>query len=70
MKLLNHPKSEPKSFHASGRNNTNSQTKTKTTMLKLRLCNYSDAYIHNKGAIKTTDEGADAPAIKVYERNK
>ena len=55
---------------ASGKNSTNSQTKTKTTMLKLRLCNYSDAYIHNKGAIKTTSEGADAPAIKVYERNK
>ena len=69
------PKIRTKTFFeinndASGRNNTNSQTKTKTTVLKLRLCNYSDIYIHNKGAIKTTDEGADAPAIKVYERNK
>ena len=34
-----------------GTNNTNSQIKFKTTMLKSSLCDYSDAYIPVKGTI-------------------
>ena len=38
----------------------------KTTMLKLSFCDYNDAYILNKGTIKTTG-GGDNAAMK--ERN-
>ena len=46
-----------------GTNNTNSQTKFKTSMLKLSLCDYSDVYIFVKGIISdknTSSTGADA----------
>ena len=33
--------------------NTNSQTKFKTSMLKLGLCNYIDVYIHVNEIIRT-----------------
>ena len=37
-----------------------SQIKSKTTMLKFSLCDYSDAYILVKGKITTTGAGDDA----------
>ena len=39
--------------------NTNSQIKFKTSMLKSRLCNYSDAYIHVKGTMSMTKQEGD-----------
>ena len=38
---------------------TNSQIKFKSLMLKLRLCDYSDAYILVKGTIANTRQSAD-----------
>ena len=49
--------------------NTNCQTKVKTTMLNSDSCNYSDAYIHLKGK-KITGAGADATARQADEINK
>ena len=46
-----------------GTNDVNSQIKFKTTMLKSRLCDYSDAYILVKGIIianNTSASDADA----------
>ena len=47
-----------------GRDNTRSQTKLRTTMLKSNLCDYSEAYILVKGAITITGrkERADVSA--------
>ena len=39
-------------------------------MLKSSLCNYSDAYILDKGRITITTAGADAAARQAYQRNK
>ena len=50
--------------------NVNSQIKFKTTMLKFRLCDYSDAYIHVKGKITIVGEGDDAAARQADERDK
>ena len=41
-----------------GRYNVNSQIKFKTTMLKSRLCDYSDAYILVKGTINVNNTAA------------
>ena len=53
-----------------GTYNVNSQTKFKTTMLKSRLCDYSDAYILVKGTITIVGAGADAAARQADERDK
>ena len=53
-----------------GTYNENSQLKFKTTMLKSRLCDYSDAYIFVKGKIAITKAGDDAAARQVDERDK
>ena len=43
-----------------GTYNRKDQIKFKTAMLKQKLCDYSDAYIVVKGAIKSTGQGSDA----------
>ena len=53
-----------------GTYNANSQIKSKTTMLRSSLCDYSDAYILVKGKIKIKGEGADAAAKQADERDK
>ena len=50
--------------------NVNSQIKFKTTMLKFRLCDYSDAHILVKGKIKITGAGVDPAARQADERDK
>ena len=50
--------------------NTNSDIKFKTTILKSRLCDYSDAYILVKGRIIITGAGDDAAAKQEDGRNK
>ena len=50
--------------------NTNSGIRFKTTMLKSRLCDYSDAYMFVKGTITITGAGDDAAAKQADERNK
>ena len=42
--------------------NVNSQIKFKTTMLKSSLCDYSDAYVHVKGAVTVNNTVAAAAA--------
>ena len=54
---------------AHGTCNTNSQIKFKGIMLKLSLCDYSDAYILIKGVIRITRAGADATARQVDGKN-
>ena len=53
-----------------GTYNVNGQIKFKTTMLKSRLCDYSDAYIFVKGIKIITRAGADAAARQADERDK
>ena len=53
-----------------GTYNTISQIKFKTTMLKLSLCDYSDACRLVKGTITLVAEGAEAAAIEADENNK
>ena len=50
--------------------NVNSQMKSKTTMLKSSLCDYSGAYILDKGKITVTVAGDDAAARQGDERDK
>ena len=45
-----------------GMNNTNSQIKFKTSMLRSILCDYSDTYILASGTIGITGAGADEAA--------
>ena len=47
---------------ARGRNNTNSQIKFKTSVLKSILCDYNDAYICLKDTIKVPNTEAAAAA--------
>ena len=54
---------------ACGTQNTNSQIKFKNTMLKSRLCDYSDSYILVKGTITITRAGTDAAARQADETN-
>ena len=42
----------------------------KTSMLKLKLCNYSDAYILVKGTITVTGAGANDDTKGIDEGNK
>ena len=49
---------------------TNSQTKSKTSMLKSSLCGYSDAYILANGPRKIKGGGEDQKARQLDERNK
>ena len=49
---------------------TNSDIRFKTTMLKSILCDYSDAYILDKGTITITGEGVDAAAGHADARDK
>ena len=53
-----------------GTYNVNSQIKSKTTVLKSSLCDYSDGYILVKGTITITGAGADAAARQADERDK
>ena len=53
-----------------GPNNTNSDIRFKTTVLKSSLCDYSDAYMLVKGRITITGAGDDAAARQADERNK
>ena len=53
-----------------GTYNVNGQIKFKTTMLKSRLCDYSNAYIFVKGIKIITRAGADAAARQADERDK
>ena len=50
--------------------NTNSQIKFKTSMLKLSLCNYSDASILVSGTTTITGVGHVAVARQAGKRNK
>lgn len=50
-----------------GTHNPNNQIKFKTTMLK--LCDYSDAYIHVNGSITVVGYEADAAAIEADRNN-
>ena len=49
---------------------TNSEIKFKTSMLKLGLCNYSDAYLLVNETITITRGQDDAAARQADERNK
>ena len=50
--------------------NVNSQIKFKTTMLKSRIYNHSDAYILAKGKITIAGAGDNAAARQADERDK
>ena len=49
---------------------TDSDIKSKTTMLRSNLCDYADAYILVKGTITITGAGDDDAAKRLDERNK
>ena len=51
-----------------GAYNVNSQIKLKTTMLKSRLCDYSDAYILVKGTISVNNTAAAGAAVNNINR--
>ena len=53
-----------------GEHITNSQIKSKTSMIKSSLCNYSNAYQLRSGTITITGVGDDAAARKANKRNK
>ena len=53
-----------------GMNNTNSQMKFKTSMLRSSLCDYSDGYILVSGTITITGAANDDAARWLDERNK
>ena len=50
--------------------NTNSQIKIKTTTLKSRLCDYSDAYILVKGTINLVEQEATAATVQANRNCK
>ena len=52
-----------------GTNNTNSQIKFKTSMLRSCLCDYSDTYILVSGTITITGAGSDDAEKRLDERN-
>ena len=52
-----------------GTNNTNSQIKFKTSMLRSSLCDYSDVYILVSGTITIIGAGSDDAAKRLNERN-
>ena len=78
--LIDNASNEPSKFRlknwveindeSRGTYNINSQIKFQTTMLKSRLCDYSDAYILVKGKITITGRGADAAARQADEKDK
>ena len=51
-------------------NNTSSQIKFKTSMVKSSLCDYSDAYILVNGTVTIAGAGNDDDARESNERNK
>ena len=51
-------------------NYTNSDIRSKTTMLRSNLCDYADSYILVKGTITITGAGDDAAARRADESNK
>ena len=53
-----------------GTNNTISQTKFKTSVLRTSLCDYSNAYILVSGTITITGAGNDDAARRLDERDK
>ena len=53
-----------------GTYNDDKQIRSKTTMLKSGLCDYSDAYILAKGKITVMGAGADLAARQADERDK
>ena len=54
---------------ARGTYNANSQTETKTTMLKLSLCDYSDIYLLRIANITVTDANENNTNKKVIFEN-
>ena len=56
--------------HSRGTYNNNSQIKFETSMLKWRLCDYSDAYILVSGTITITGARNDDAVRRLDERNK
>ena len=80
MHLLDNTPDQPTKFRTKnwfeindgsrGTFNTNSQIKFITSMLRSRLCDYSDAYILVSGTITITGAGADDAAKRLDERNK
>ena len=57
------------SFHHCEKNHVNSQIKFKTTMLKSKLCDYSDAYILVKETISVNNTAAQGVAVN-YNNKK
>ena len=55
---------------ARGPYSKDSQIKFKTSLLKLSLCDYSDAYVLVSGTIAIDGAGADDAAKRFHERNK
>ena len=55
---------------ATGIRSLNSQIEFKTTMLKLGLCDQSDAYIPVKGTITVVGQGPDAAGVAGDRNNK
>ena len=53
-----------------GEYNTNSNIRSKNTMMRSSFCNYSNAYILVKGKIAITGEGTDAAARQEDARDK
>ena len=55
---------------ARGTYSTNSQIKFKTSMLRSRLCDYSDAYTLVSGTITVVEAGANTATITLDRNNK
>ena len=49
---------------------TNSQIRFKTTVLRSRLCDYSDVYIIVKGTVTLIGQGSDVLATQADRNNK
>ena len=77
--MINDASNQPSKFRTNNRIKINDESKgtyndnqirIKNTMLRSSLCDYSDAYILDKGKITITRAGADAAAKQADERDK
>ena len=69
--LIDDTSNQPSKFRARNCFEINDETTMiKTTMLKSRLCGYSDAYALVKGRVKIVGAGADAAARQADDRDK
>ena len=77
--MINDASNQPSKFKTNNRIKINDESKgtyndnqirIKNTMLRSSLCDYSDAYILDKGKITITRAGADAAAKQADERDK